>query len=382
MKRLTPASTSKSWIWQRSGWPDFRWDIAALSHPLAAARRAQGELVGAARLLGTDDQTQAEATLVLQDALNTSLIEGQHPDPQGVRSSIARRLGLPSAGLPVPDKEADGLVAVLLDATSRYQEPLDVERLCGWQAALFPDGRSSLRRIRTGQLRGKQPMQIVSGPVGRERIHYEAVPHTRLRTDMQKFLRWFERPPPNLDGLLRAGIAHLWFELIHPFEDGNGRVGRALMDMGLAQDEGHGSRLYSLSAQFMKERTRYYQLLEETGRADLDITEWLAWFLTQIEMACGSAQTTLGNVIGKTRFWMRHAQTPLNERQRKALNRLLDAGPEGFEGGMTTRKYASLGKVSRATAYRELSQLVELGCIVPNDKGGRSMGYEISWADI
>lgn len=381
-KRLTPPNAPLQWVWQDPQWPAFVWDAEALSPALGAARRAQGELVGAARLLDADHQTRTEADLLLQDALNTSLIEGERPNPEGLRSSIARRLGLPFAGLPGPDKGTDGLVEVLLDATSRYAEPLILERLCAWQGALFPDGRSLLHRIRTGELRGEQPMQIVSGPVGRERIHYEAVPRDRLTMEMKRFLEWFGKPQPELDGLLRAGIAHLWFELIHPFEDGNGRVGRALMDMALAQDEGKGVRLYSMSAQFMKDRSHYYALLEQAGRGGLDVTEWLLWFVRQIQIACTSAQAALSIVLAKARFWLRYAEAPLNDRQRKALNRLLDAGPGRFEGGMTTRKYVSLGNVSRATAFRELSQLVELGCIVPNDKGGRSVGYDIPWATL
>lgn len=383
MKRLKPlkASVNTSWIWANPAWPAFVWDEAALSSQLASTRRLQGELIGAAGTLDVDSQTRAAADLLLQDALNTCFIEGEHPDPAGVRSSIARRLGLVFAGLPTPDRAVDGLVEVLLDATSRYNQPLTLDRLCAWQSALFPDGRSLLHKIRVGTLRGDEPMRIVSGPIGRERVHYEAVPCARLVSEMTSLLAWFSATPPDVDGLLRAGIAHLWFELIHPFEDGNGRVGRALMDMALAQDEGRGQRLYSLSAQFMSDRSRYYELLEAAGRGSLDITEWLAWFLQQIESACVAAQRTLANMLAKARFWMRHSEAPLSERQRKILNRLLDAG-FGFDGGMTTRKYVNLTGVRRATAFRELSQLQSLGCVVANDKGGRSSGYEIPWAAI
>lgn len=314
--------------------------------------------------------------------MNTSFIEGEHPDSAGVRSSIARRLGLPFAGLPAPDRAVDGLVEVLLDATARYDQPLTLDRLCAWQAALFPAGRPLLQKIRVGTLRGDEPMRIVSGPVGRERVHYEAVPRERLDSELAALLEWFSATPADVDGLLRAGIAHLWFELLHPFEDGNGRVGRALMDMALAQDEGRGQRLYSLSTQFMSDRNRYYELLESAGYGNLEITEWLAWFLRQIESACASAQGTLTSVLAKARFWMRHSEARLSDRQRKVLNRLLDAGPDGFEGGMTTRKYVSLAGVSRATAFRELRQLQDLGCLIPNAKNGRSAGYEIPWAAI
>lgn len=382
MKRTNPPNASRTWIWEDASWPDFTWNQAELARPLAAARRAQGQLAGAATVLAGDHRTRAQADLLLQDALNTSLIEGEHPDPSRVRSSIARHLGLSFAGLPAPDKATEGLVDVLLDASTRFDAPLTLERLCAWQGALFPDGRSALHRIIVGELRGEQPMRIVSGPMGREKVHYEAVPKERLSSEMAHLLDWFARPPAELDGLLRAGIAHLWFELIHPFEDGNGRVGRALMDMALAQDERRGMRLYSLSAQFMKDRSRYYELLEHAGQGGLDVTGWLVWFCQETLAACSAAQSTLRTVLAKTRFWMRHAGAPINERQRKVLNRLLDAGPAGFEGAMTTRKYLSLASVSRATAFRELQQLVELGCVAPNAKGGRSTAYDVDWSGL
>ncbi len=370
---------SRRWVWQHLHWPRFTWDAARLAPALGAARRAQGQLAGAIRLLDASSQTRTGADLLLQDALGTSQIEGEHPNPDGVRSSIARRLGLPHAGLPMPERTTEGLIEVLLDATQRYQAPLTLERLCAWQAALFPEGRPLLRPIRAGQLRGDAPMRVVSGPIEHERVHYVAVPRERLEAELERFLAWFAAPPSDLDGLLRAGLAHLWFELIHPFEDGNGRVGRALMDMALAQDEKRSLRLFSLSAQLMRERSEYYALLERAGKAELDVTDWLLWFLQQIHVACVSAQSTMTSALAKTRFWMHFGASSLNERQRKALNRLLDAGPDGFEGGMTTRKYVGLAKVSRATAFRELSQLVELGCIVPTAARGRSVAYEIDW---
>ena len=380
VKRLGADMASWRWTWENPAWPGFTWDVARLASALADARRVQGELAGAASLLDATLQTQAGADLLLQDALGTSQIEGENPNPDGVRSSIARRLGLPHAGLPAPERATEGLVDVLLDATQRYQAPLTLERLCAWQAGLFPEGRPLFRSIRIGQLRGDEPMRVVSGPIEHEKVHYEAVPRERLETDMARFLDWFGGPPPGLDGLLRAGVAHLWFELIHPFEDGNGRVGRALMDMALAQDEQRSLRLFSLSAQFMRNRSHYYVLLEQAGRGEMDITEWLLWFLQQVHAACASAKLTLAAVLAKTRFWMHYASSSLNERQRKALNRLLDAGPGGFEGGLSTRKYVGLAKVSRATAFRELAQMVELGCIVPNASKGRSVAYDIDWS--
>lgn len=365
-----------SWIWQRRGWPGFRWNPAALSRPLAAARRAQGELAGIAKLFDPSLDLAAQLEVLTIEGVATSAIEGESFDPNALRSSIARRLGLPTAGLPTSSRAQDGLAEVLLDASIRYDEPLTLERLCAWQAALFPTGRSGLHAVRTGTLRGPTPMRIVSGPVGRERVHYVAPPRKGLDSELRAFLRWFNRPPDGLDGLLRAGLAHAWFEVLHPFEDGNGRIGRALLDQALAQDEKRPVRLYSLSARFMSHRDDYYAALEQLSRGGLDVTPWLAWFLDQVAAAARASEATVGHVIRKARFWVRHAQTVLNERQRKALNRMLDAGPSGFEGGMTNRKYASLTGASPATAQRDLADLVLRRCLAPVG-GGRSARYEL-----
>jgi len=371
-----PPKSLTSWIWQRRGWPGFRWDAAALSRPLAAARQAQGELAGIAKLFDPGLDLAAQLEVLTTEGVATSAIEGESFDPNALRSSIARRLGLPTAGLPASNRAQDGLAEVLLDASLRYDQPLTLERLCAWQAALFPTGRSGLHAVRTGALRGEAPMRIVSGPVGRERVHYLAPPRRRLDGEMRVFLRWFDRPPDGLDGLLRAGLAHAWFEVLHPFEDGNGRVGRALLDRALAQDERRAVRLYSLSARFMSRRDGYYAALEALSRGGLDVTPWLAWFLEQLEAAARASETTVGHVVRKARFWVRHAQTELNERQRKALNRMLDAGASGFDGGMTNRKYANLTGASPATAQRDLADLVLRGCLGPAG-GGRSARYEL-----
>ncbi|MFN0314847.1 MAG: Fic family protein [Burkholderiales bacterium] len=364
------------WIWQQAEWPNFTWDESALSARLAAARRAQGELTGMAKLLDPQLDLAAQLEVLTIEGLSTSAIEGETFDPNMLRSSIARHLGLPTAGLPARTRSVDGLVEVLLDASARYSEPLTLERLCAWQGALFPSGRSGLHAIRTGKLRGAAPMRIVSGPVGRERVHYEAPPHTRLSGEMRRFLKWFNAPPGGLDGLLRAALAHGWFELLHPFEDGNGRVGRAVADMALAQDEGRSVRLYSLSQTLMANRDEYYAQLELLSKDGLDVTPWLAWFTAQVEAAARASEDTFGHVLQKARFWVLHAHTTLNERQRKALNRMLDAGPGGFEGGMTNRKYASLTKSSTATAQRDLAELVAKQCLALAG-GGRSARYEL-----
>ncbi len=366
----------KPWIWQRPDWPEFHWDSARLARPLAAARRAQGELTGMARFLDPDSDLHAQLEVLTSEGVATSAIEGERFDPDALRSSLARRLGLPTAGLPAPPRSMEGLVDVLLDATQRLEKPLTKRMLAGWQAALFPTGRSGLTEIRVGVLRGASPMRIVSGPIGRQRVHYEAPPRRGLERELKRLLTWFNRPLADADGLLRAGVAHAWFELIHPFEDGNGRVGRALLDRALAQDENRSSRLYSLSARFMAVRNEYYEALQELSRGDLDATAWLNWFLEQVVAACGASAGTVEGVLRKARFWVRHAHTALNERQRKVLNTLLDAGISGLVGGMTNKKYAHLTHVSPATAQRDLAELAKLG-VLRAQGAGRSVRYEL-----
>ncbi len=373
----SPATSNARWIWQQPQWPAFTWDEAALAAPLARARRGQGELAGVARMLDRETNAAAQLEVLILEGLETSAIEGEKLDPGAVRSSIARRLGLPTAGLPKASRTVDGLVEVLVDATQHYDRRVTLKRLNGWQAALFPTGRSGLNELRVGKLRGRAPMRIVSGPVGRERVHYEAPPHDRLNQEMRRFLDWFNEPPAALDGLLRAGLAHAWFEIVHPFEDGNGRVGRALLDMALAQDEQRSTRLYSMSARFMQKRDEYYEALERTSTGGLDITPWLSWFLEQVYAATQSSEALVGMVLRRARFWMRHSQTQLNERQLKALQRMLDAGPGGFVGGMTNKKYAHLTNASPATAQRDLADLVDKDCLVLAGSG-RSAHYELA----
>jgi Fic family protein len=367
----------RRWIWERHDWPTFRWDASRLAPALAAARLAQGKALGAARLLDPGLTLEAGAAILTEDGLTTSAIEGERLAPEAVRSSVARQLGLPTAGLPVAPRAVDGLVEVLLDATRRHDVPLTRERLCAWQAALFPTGRSGLRAIRVGRLRGPQPMQVVSGRMGGERVHFEAPPRSRLEAEIDRFLAWFEASRETEEGLLRGGLAHLWFVTLHPFEDGNGRLARAITDMTVAQDEHQPMRVFSLSAQLLREREAYYTALESAQRGGLDVTRWLAFFLPQVEAAATASETTIATTLAKARFWLRHQSTDMSPRQRKVLNRLLDVGPSGFEGGMNTRKCASLTKTSRATAYRELADLVAKGCLRPTGKGGRSSAYEV-----
>ncbi len=371
--------TPLTWIWQQPDWPRFGWDTAHLAPLLSRARLAQGKVLGAVRMLDPTLTLEAVAAILVEDGLTTSAIEGERLDPEAVRSSVARHLGLPAAGLSKPLRAVDGLIDVLLDATRQHDQPLTAKRLFGWQAALFPAGYSGLHAIRVGELRGIDPMQVVSGGIGREKVHFIAPPREKLDAELERFLSWFNTSPVDLDGLVRAGLAHLWFVTLHPFEDGNGRLARAITDMALSQDERQPMRLFSLSAQILCERESYYDILERTQRGGLDVTAWLVWFLTQVEAAATAADQGVANTLAKARFWLKHQSTGLNERQRKALNCLLDAGPGGFEGGINTRKYMSLTKTSRATAYRELADLVEKNCLAPTGKGGRSSGYEVVW---
>lgn len=369
--------SNQTWIWQQPNWPKFVWDADELSNPLAQARLAQGKLHGVAHILNADLSSEALTSILIQDGITTSAIEGERLHLDAVRSSVANQLGLPNVGLPKPDRAIDGLVEVLLDATQKHNQPLTLQRLCNWHGALFPTGYSGLREIRVGQMRGAEPMRVVSGRIGHETVHFEAPPYEQIDTEMSRFIDWFNSDDSQtLDGLIRAGVAHLWFITIHPFEDGNGRIARAITDMALAQDERLTMRLFSLSAQILAVREAYYNILESTQKGEMDITAWLKWFLTQIQNAVELAQLTVANTLNKAKFWMSHQTKPLNERQRKALNRMLDA-KDGFEGGMNTRKYMSLTKTSRATAYRELAQMVEWGCLQANEKGGRSSGYLI-----
>lgn len=373
---------ARRYIWQFPTWPEFRWDSTVLLKLLGDCRFQQGSLLAQMRELGFEVQQQARAEVLIEEALKTSEIEGVRLDMRAVRSSVARRLGLPSAGMPeVNNSLADGVVEILLDATQNHGRKLIAGRLFGWHAALFPTGYSGIHKIRVAAWRDDRqgPMQVVSGPIGREKVHYQAPPADRLKDEMKRFFRWWHKSRNEMDGILRASVAHLWFVAVHPFDDGNGRIARTLTDMALAQDENLATRCYSLSSQIMAERDAYYKILERTNKQDGDITEWLRWFLTSMSRAVLNSNRLLSSVMQKARFWKRHAQTDLNNRQRKALNRLLDAGPGGFEGGLSNRKYAGMTHVSRATAQRELADLVKKGILRQNPAGGRSASYGLVW---
>lgn len=362
------------YIWQRESWPELHWDDHALAKPLAHASREQGRLLGKMEGLGFDLRSEAHLRTLTEDVLKSSEIEGENLPADQVRSSIARRLGMDIGGLVPADRDVEGVVEMMLDATGSYKEPLTEERLFAWHAALFPTGRSGMTRITVGAWRDDSngPMRVVSGPIGKEKVHYEAPPADRLPSEMQRFLAWFEAPG-DTDPLLAAGLAHLWFVTIHPFDDGNGRIARAIADMALARGERIGQRFYSMSGQICAERKNYYAMLERTQKAELDVTRWQDWFLECLLGAIQGASKTLSAVLEKARFWERFAKEPLNERQIKMLNRLMDA----FEGKLTSSKWAKIAKCSQDTAHRDIMDLVERGALKKDPGGGRSTSYSL-----
>jgi Fic family protein len=365
-----------TFIHQLPGWPSFSWNHARVAGALASARHLQGRLSGRMEALGFPVQADAVLQTLTEDVVKSSDIEGETLDADEVRSSVARRLGMDVGGLKPTDRHIDGVVEMMLDATQRYDQPLTLERLFGWHASLFPTGRSGMHRITVGAWRDDRTasMQVVSGPVGRERVHFEAPAAARLGAEMQQFVDWFNRDP--LEPVLKAAQAHLWFVTIHPFDDGNGRIARAIADMALARSEGSSQRFYSMSAQIRVERADYYRILEQTQRGTLDVTPWMAWFLGCLTRAIEGAHGTLSGVLGKARVWETLRDVPLNARQRLVINKLID----GFEGNLTTSKWATLTKASHDTALRDIQFLVERGVLVRNSGGGRSTSYALALA--
>jgi Fic family protein len=363
------------YIHKMPNWPKFEWDQHGLARQLAAVRHRQGRLIGRMQELGFSLREGAVLETLTEDVLKSSEIEGEILDRDQVRSSIARRLGMDAAALPSADRKVEGVVEMMLDATQNYQEKLTQDRLLAWHASLFPMGRSGMRKIIVGAWRDEKsgPMQIVSGPYGREHVHYEAPAAGRLDAEMQMFLGWFDGAD-DIDPVLKAALAHLWFVTIHPFEDGNGRIARAIADMSLARSEESAQRFYSMSAQIRLERNAYYDILEKTQKGDLDITTWMEWFLGCLDRAFDGAEKTLAIVFRKADFWRKHSAAPLNERQRDAINRLLD----GFDGKLTSSKWATIEKCSPDTALRDIADLVERGMLKKNDGGGRSTSYSLA----
>jgi len=364
-----------TYIYQRADWPHFRWDNDRLAQKLAAVRYRQGQLFGRIEAFGIKLRDEAVLHTLTEEVIKSSEIEGQQLNRDQVRSSLARRLGVDIGALTPSDRNVDGVVYMIIDATQNYDTPITKERLCGWHAALFPTGYSGLLKITAGTWRTSEsgPMQVVSGPCGREHVHYEAPAATRIDKEMGAFIQWFNTEQPKVDPILQAATAHLWFETIHPFEDGNGRIGRALSDMMLARSERSAQRFYSISAQIKAEQGKYYEYLEEMQKGDLDITEYLDWFLSCLNRAFGGAETILANVIRKATLWKKLAQQPLNDRQRHMLNLLID----GFEGKLTSSKWAKITKCSQDTAGRDIDGLVKQNLLKKDPAGGRSTSYSL-----
>ena len=375
-----PVSTP-SYIWAQPDWPAFTFRQDALAEPLGRARLAQGKVLGLAHALGLDSHPEIVQDIWVGEAMATAGIEGEKLNLDAVRSSVMRKLGFAGSGAAgASTRHVDGLVEVMDDATRNFGKKLTHARLRDWQAALFPTGRSGLERIEVGQYRTHEDsMQIVSGRQGREKVHYVAPPSGRVQAEMTQFLAWFNGCAPGgtiaVDGLVRAGLAHLWFETIHPFEDGNGRLGRALADMALAQDANASVRLYSLSRRLHENRAQYYDALNAAQCGSLDVTDWVVWFVAQFEAACEQSATIVRAAVDKAHFWRR--APAMNERQRKVVQKLLDAGPGGFVGGMSAEKYVNITGTSKATATRDLADLTEKDVLVISGQG-RGTRYALS----
>ena len=376
-------------IWQQKGWPNFTVTSPAGDTALLQARKWQGEVIGRAAAVGLTQSGSVLQEVMTQEVIATAAIEGEKLDPASVRSSILRQLGhLQTTDAAPRSRHVDGLVDVIQDATLGFKQLLTEDRLLRWQSALFPGGTSGIRRIAVGRYRDHSDlMQIVSGQPGKETIHYTAPPSAQVPFEMQAFLAWFAETTPSapahpLDGITRAAIAHLWFESIHPFEDGNGRIGRAIMDMALAQDLGETTRLYSLSSQLMQHRKGYYDALHQAQQGSLDVSDWVLWFTQQFSLACQATSALIDRALEKSTFWQTHSATSLNERQRKVIQRLLDDGDGGFLGGLNADKYMKMTSTSKATATRDLADLVKNGLLSSTGQG-KAVRYYVAvegWA--
>ncbi|CAI9003581.1 Fic family protein [Pseudomonas sp. IT-P218] len=373
------------WIWQQPDWPSFTWNTERLAPLLRECVQAQGRLTGMVSSVGNSLSAQSELDALLQNIVTSSAIEGEQLNVGSVRSSLARRLGLEQLDGNHVSQRSEGLAQLMLDATQHFAEPLTLERLLGWHEWLFPDQDTDLatRSMRVGALRGDDPMQVVSGHLDRPTVHFEAPPRQGLERQVDSFLDWFEssRNQAGLDPLLRAGVAHFWFVTLHPFDDGNGRLTRAITDLALAQGEAQAIRFYAMSASILEDRSGYYRVLENSQKATLDITEWLEWFLQTLLRSLQQAMARIESVLGKARFWQAHRQSGLSAEQTKVLNRLLDGGERGFEDGISAAQYQAVAKVSKATATRHLTELLAKGCLNRLPGGGRSTRYQINYPE-
>lgn len=363
------------YLWEQSNWPAFTWDERSIATLLARVSHKQGRLLGKMESLGFDLRAEANLRTLTEDVIKTSDIEGETLEPSQVRSSIARQLGMDVAGLVPSERHVDGVVEMMLNATNNFADPLTEARMLSWHAALFPTGHSGMQKIAAGRWRNDSdgPMQVVSGPMGKDVVHYQAPPANRITDEISRFIDWFEHPS-DTNPILMSGLAHFWFVTIHPFDDGNGRIARALADMALARADNSAQRFYSMSSQIRKERSDYYTTLEWSQKGELDITRWQTWFLECLERALDGASDILGAVLEKAQFWERFSKTPMNERQTKVLNRILD----GFEGKLTSSKWAKLAKCSQDTASRDIADLIDKGVLLKNAGGGRSTSYSIA----
>ncbi|ROM76637.1 cell filamentation protein Fic [Pseudomonas brassicacearum] len=371
------------WIWQQPDWPDFRWQAEALAPLLRECVQAQGQLLGMTSAVTASLSAQNELDALLQNIVTSSAIEGEQLNVGSLRSSLARRLGLEQVGDNPVSQRSEGLANLLLDATRHLDQPLTLQRLLGWHEWLFPDPAHELahRQARVGTLRGDEPMQVVSGRLDRPTVHFEAPPRKGLEQQVQTFIDWFEasRHQTGLDPFLRAGIAHFWFVTLHPFDDGNGRLTRTLTDLALAQGEAQSIRFYAMSASILDDRAGYYRILETSQKDTLDVTPWLSWFLQTLLRSLQQAMKRIDSVFCKARFWQVHRDSALTPEQIKVLNRMLDGGEKGFEGGINAAQYQAVAKVSKATATRHLAELLEKGCLERMPGGGRSTRYRVSY---
>jgi len=363
------------YIYQDTSWPDFTWDDKSLLIPLSKARNLQGKLIGKMEAIGFSLREEAMLKTLTIDVIKSSEIEGENLDTDQVRSSIARRLGLDISGLIPSDRDVDGVVEMMLDATQNYEQSLTKERLCNWHAALFPSGRSGMKKITVADWRKDEtgPMQLVSGPLGREKVHYQAPSAAVVEKEISHFINWFNNEN-NMEPVLKSGLAHLWFITIHPFDDGNGRIARAIADMQLARADKTNQRFYSMSAQIERQKKAYYEILEKTQRGSMDVTNWLQWFFECLTGALEATDETLAKVFTKAKFWEKHTTTIINERQKLMINKLLD----NFFGKLNTSKWAKITKCSQDTALRDIQDLMKKEILVKEPGGGRSTCYVLN----
>ncbi len=360
------------YLHQHKNWPNFNWDSETLIPYVSKVRDLQGRLIGRMEGLGFELREEAVLETLTEDIVKTSAIEGEFLNPIEVRSSVARRLGLDISGLPEASRDVEGVVEMMLDATQQFEAPLTKDRLCGWHAALFPTGRSGMYRITVGEWREDEhgPMQVVSGPIGREKVHYTAPEAERLEAEMNLFLQWFNSDN-SIEPVIKSALAHLWFVSIHPFDDGNGRIARAIADSQLARADRTRQRFYSMSAQIMKSKKGYHTILESTQKGSMDISQWLVWYFERLTEALEATEDILSKVLMKARFWEKHKTTQLNERQVKMINALLGE----FVGKLYSSKWAKMTKVHRDTARRDIQNLIEKGILSDSGEGGRSTNY-------